>query len=208
MSHLRHVTDADPGIRRIPAGKGFKYVDPSGHRVRDAETLDRIRSIVIPPAWTDVWISPWPNGHIQAVGRDARKRKQYRYHPEWTAAQDEAKYHRMLEFGEALPRMRRRVARDLREPPLSRRRVLATVVRLMERTLIRVGNEEYARTNHSYGLTTLQPARADSRLKAEVQLPREERHSSAGRAGRSGAGAQRETPAGAARADAVPIRGQ
>ena len=155
MTTLRHVTDADPGIRRRPRGKGFAYVDPARRPIRDAGTLDRIRSIVIPPAWKDVWICPVDNGHIQATGRDARGRKQYRYHPAWTAARDEAKYDRTIAFGEALPRLRRKVEVDLHEPPLSRLRILATVVRLMERTLIRVGNEEYARTNHSYGLTTL-----------------------------------------------------
>jgi len=153
---LRHVSDSQPGITRRRAGGGFTYLHPDGRRVRDAATLDRIRAIVIPPAWEHVWICPSPDGHIQAIGRDARGRKQYRYHAGWIAAQDEAKYDRMVSFGEVLPRLRRRVERDLKAPPLSRERVLATVVRLLERTLIRIGNDEYARANGSYGLTTLQ----------------------------------------------------
>ena len=123
--------------------------------MRDAETLGRIRALAIPPAWTDVWICSTPTGHIQAVGRDARGRKQYRYHARWRAIRDETKYNRLVEFGRALPRIRRRVARDLARPGLPRARVLATVVRLLERTLIRVGNTEYARQNGSFGLTTL-----------------------------------------------------
>jgi DNA topoisomerase I len=156
MTSLRYVSDDQPGIRRRRAGAGFVYVDADGRRVRDPATLDRIRAIVIPPAWKDVWICPSPEGHIQAIGRDARGRKQYRYHAAWTAARDEAKFDRMLAFAEALPAIRRQTALDLKRPPLSRERVLATVVRLLERTLIRIGNDEYARQNHSYGLTTLQ----------------------------------------------------
>lgn len=123
--------------------------------MRDPRTLARIRSLVIPPAWTNVWICPSPHGHIQVTGRDARGRKQYRYHPRWTAVRDEAKYDRLEAFGRALPALRRRIGRDLLAPALSRRRVLATVLRLLETTCIRIGNEEYARTNGSYGLTTL-----------------------------------------------------
>ena len=156
MPALRHVSDRDPGITRRRAGVGFVYLRPDGRRVRDAATLDRVRAIVIPPAWQDVWICPSEDGHIQATGRDARRRKQYRYHARWIAAQDEAKYDRMIGFADALPRLRRRLDRDLKAPPLSRPRVLATVVRLLERTLIRIGNDEYARANGSYGLTTLQ----------------------------------------------------
>lgn len=152
---LRYVHDYHPGIRRLRAGKGFRYVGPDGKTVRDADTLRRIRSLVIPPAWTDVWICPLANGHLQATGRDARGRKQYRYHPRWRAVRDETKYDRMIVFGLALPRIRGRVAEDLARPGLPRAKVLATVVRLLETTLIRVGNEEYVRQNRSFGLTTL-----------------------------------------------------
>jgi DNA topoisomerase-1 len=152
---LRYVGDGRPGIRRVRSGKGFRYVDPDGKPVRDESTLARIRSLVIPPAWTDVWICPLPLGHLQATGRDARGRKQYRYHPRWRATRDENKYDRMLAFGRALPAIRARVDADLARQGLPREKVLATVVRLLERTLIRVGNEEYAEQNGSYGLTTL-----------------------------------------------------
>ena len=152
---LRYVTDAQPGILRRKAGQGFRYVDADRKAVRDAETLKRIRSLVIPPAWTDVWICANPRGHLQATGRDARGRKQSRYHPRWRAVRDETKYERMLLFGTALKGIRERVEADLARPGLPREKVLATLLRLMERTLIRVGNEEYARENHSYGLTTM-----------------------------------------------------
>ena len=152
---LRYVSDAKPGIRRKRAGKGFTYVGTDGKPVRDAATLARIRSLAIPPAYTDVWICPTPNGHIQATGRDARGRKQYRYHPRWRAVRDETKFGRMLAFSEVLPRVRRHVEQDLRRSGLPREKVLATVVRLLECTGIRVGNDEYARTNDSFGLTTL-----------------------------------------------------
>src|SRR5262245_6108436 len=155
FARLRYVTDTAPGIARVRAGKGFRYLTARGEAVRDAETLNRIRALVIPPAWTRVWICPTATGHIQAVGRDARGRKQYRYHPRWRAVRDETKYNRLIEFGRRLPRIRRRVQRDLAKPGLPRERVLATVVRLLERTLIRVGNTEYARQNGSFGLTTL-----------------------------------------------------
>jgi DNA topoisomerase-1 len=160
---LRYVTDQSPGIRRLKVGKGTTYRDARGRPVRDRATLDRIRSLVIPPAWTDVWICPSPHGHIQATGRDARGRKQYRYHPRWTAVRDEAKYDRLEAFGRALPGLRRRARRDLLAPPLSRRRVLATVLSLLESTCIRVGNDEYARANGSYGLTTLQDRHVEIR---------------------------------------------
>jgi DNA topoisomerase-1 len=153
---LRYVADEVPGISRVRAGSGFSYRDAKGRRVRDAATLARIRSLVIPPAWRDVWISPDPHGHLQVTGRDARGRKQYRYHPRWTEVRDSVKYGRMIAFARALPAMRRRVCSDLKQPALSRQRVLATVIRLLETTLIRVGNEEYAKANKSYGLTTLQ----------------------------------------------------
>jgi DNA topoisomerase-1 len=152
---LRYSTDRKPGIRRQQRGKRFTYVGTDGRIIRDPQELARIRSLVIPPAWTDVWISPDPRGHLQATGRDARGRKQYRYHPRWREVRDETKYHRMMGFGHALPAIRRKTADDLRRPGLPREKVLATVVQLLEKTLIRVGNDEYARTNRSYGLTTL-----------------------------------------------------
>jgi DNA topoisomerase-1 len=162
---LRHVDDRSPGLRRRRTGKKlrqgkrwveqFQIVDASGRRVRDAETLERIRKLAIPPAWEQVWICPHPSGHIQATGRDARGRKQYRYHPRWREHRDETKYSKMLAFAGALPGLRRQLAADLRLPGLPRRKVLATVVTLLETSFIRVGNEEYARANHSFGLTTL-----------------------------------------------------
>jgi DNA topoisomerase-1 len=152
---LRYVTDARPGILRKRCVKGFRYVGPEGKAVRDKETLARIRSLVIPPAWKSVWICTDPRGHLQATGRDAKGRKQSRYHPRWRVVRDETKYEKMLLFGTALPRIRERVEEDLALPGLPRNKVLATIVRLMERTLMRVGNEEYARENKSYGLTTL-----------------------------------------------------
>jgi DNA topoisomerase-1 len=152
---LRYVSDTKPGIQRKPCRGGFRYVDSSGRPVRDPETLKRIKSLVIPPAWTRVWICPTPNGHLQATGRDARGRKQSRYHPLWRATRDETKYERMILFGDALPRIRERVEHDLALPGLPRAKVLAAIVRLLETTSIRVGNEEYARENKSYGLTTM-----------------------------------------------------
>ena len=152
---LRYVSDDTPGIQRRRAGESFRYVTPEGNAVRDAETLARIRRLAIPPAWTEVWICPRDDGHLQATGRDARRRKQYRYHPRWREVRDETKYGRLIAFGAALPRIRRQVTRDLARPGLPREKVLATVVRLLERTFIRVGNEEYARENDSFGLTTL-----------------------------------------------------
>lgn len=160
-AHLRYVSDAEPGIRRLRSGNGFRYVDAEGHAVRDEETLARIRGLVIPPAWDDVWICARANGHLQATGRDARGRKQYRYHPRWREIRDEAKFERLAEFGEALPRLRKRIAADMRKHGLRREKVLAAVVRLLETTLIRVGNDEYARENGSYGLTTLRTRHAD-----------------------------------------------
>jgi DNA topoisomerase-1 len=152
---LRYVLDTKPGIQRRKSGNGFRYLDASGKPVRDTLTLKRIRSLVIPPAWKDVWICPFPNGHLQATGRDARGRKQNRYHPRWREVRDETKYERMLLFGHALPAIREKVKQDLSLPELPRRKVLATIVRLMETTFIRVGNEEYAKQNKSYGLTTM-----------------------------------------------------
>jgi DNA topoisomerase I len=158
---LRYVTDDRPGIKRRRSGKGFRYVRPDGTPVQDEPTLRRIASLVIPPAWTDVWITTDPWGHLQATGRDAKGRKQYRYHPRWRAVRDETKYERMIAFGETLPSIRARVDHDLRKAGLAREKVLATVVRLLETTLIRVGNEEYARENRSYGLTTLRTRHVD-----------------------------------------------
>lgn len=144
-----------PGITRRGAGKGFAYRDPKGARVHDRDTLERIHTLAIPPAWTEVWISPNPRGHIQAVGRDARGRKQYRYHDRWNAGRAETKYGHLPAFGRALPKLRDRVEHDLSLRGPSREKVLATAVRLLEISLIRVGNKEYARQNHSFGLTTL-----------------------------------------------------
>ena len=152
---LRYVSDAGPGIARQRAGSTFRYRAPGGKAIRDAEVLARIRKLAIPPAWEDVWICPRDDGHLQATGRDARARKQYRYHPRWREVRDETKYGRMLAFAKALPRIRRRVSQDLALQGLPRDKVLATVVRLLETTRIRVGNEEYARANDSFGLTTL-----------------------------------------------------
>jgi DNA topoisomerase-1 len=157
---LKYVNDETPGIRRKRAGSGFNYVAADGKRVRDEATLSRIKSLVIPPAWTEVWICPSADGHLQATGRDAKGRKQYRYHPRFRQVREQTKYQRMIQFARTLPKIRRRVNRDLRQPGLSREKVLATVVKLLETTLIRVGNDEYAKSNHSFGLTTLQDKHA------------------------------------------------
>jgi DNA topoisomerase I len=158
---LRHVNDGRPGITRVRRGKGFAYRDSGGRIIRDEQVLRRIRSLVIPPAWEQVWICPDPLGHLQATGRDARGRKQYRYHPRWRKVRDQNKYDRMIAFANALPQIRRRIHQDMKKPGLPREKVLATVVRLLETTLIRVGNEEYARDNNSYGLTTMQDRHAE-----------------------------------------------
>ena len=152
---LRYTSDAEPGIRRVRAGKGFSYRRPDGRTLRDRAALARIRSLVIPPAWRDVWISCDPDGHLQAVGRDARGRKQYRYHARFREVRDAAKYLRLVEFCRVLPRLRRRVERDLRCDCLCREKVVAVVVSLLERAQLRVGNDEYARANDAYGATTL-----------------------------------------------------
>jgi DNA topoisomerase-1 len=157
---LHYVNDHDPGIGRVQAAAGFGYRDPQGGKIADPTTLERIRALVLPPAWTDVWICPDPKGHIQATGRDQRGRKQYRYHDAWSRARDESKYERLLAFGRALPRLRARVEADLGRRGLPREKVLAAVVRLLEITLIRVGNDEYAKTNKSFGLTTLRDRHA------------------------------------------------
>ena len=152
---LRYVRDDLPGIARRRSGRGFAYLEPEGKRLNDPSTLARIRALAIPPAWTRVWICPFPTGHLQATGRDARGRKQYRYHNRWRKVRDENKYDRMILFGNTLSRIRARVRADLELTGLPREKLLALVVRLLEMTLIRIGNEEYARTNESFGLTTL-----------------------------------------------------
>jgi DNA topoisomerase IB len=152
---LHYVSDAEPGLRRRRAGKGFVYLDAKGRRVTDAATLARIRALAIPPAYVDVWICADARGHLQASGRDARGRKQYRYHAKWRATRDAGKFARLTAFGKRLPKLRRRLAQDLRKPGLPREKVLAIVVSLLAETLIRVGNHEYARSNNSFGLTTL-----------------------------------------------------
>src|ERR1051325_8167264 len=158
---LRYVNDATmPGIRRIGQHNRVRYVDPHGRTIADPAERQRIKSLAIPPAWTDVWICPDPRGHLQATGRDARGRKQYRYHPKWREVRDEVKYSRLVPFARALPRIHQRTAADLRKRGLTREKVLATVVRLLEKTLIRVGNEEYAKANGSVGLTTMRDRHA------------------------------------------------
>ena len=158
---LRYVSDAGPGITRRRAGRAFSYRDPEGRLIRDRAELARIKRLAIPPAWAEVWICPDGKGHLQATGRDARGRKQYRYHPEWRMVRDAAKFDRMVACGRALPRLRARVAEDQARRGLPREKVLATVVRLLEVTLIRVGNQEYARENRSYGLTTMRDRHVD-----------------------------------------------
>jgi DNA topoisomerase I len=152
---LQYVSDDRPGYTRRAKGKHFDYFDTDGKSIRDDQRRLRIKRLAIPPAWTDVWICPSPNGHIQATGRDARGRKQYRYHERWREVRDENKFDRLAQFAKALRKIRRRIAQDLKLPGLPRRKVLATIVRLLERTFIRIGNEEYARENKSFGLTTL-----------------------------------------------------
>jgi DNA topoisomerase I len=167
IAGLRYVNDLRmPGIRRIGSSSRVRYVDPSGRTISDRAELQRIRSLAIPPAWTDVWICPNPLGHLQATGRDARGRKQYRYHPRWREVRDEVKYGRLIAFAQALPRIRSRTDADLRKGGLPRDKVLAAVVQLLEKTLIRVGNDEYARENGSFGLTTMRDQHA------KVQGPR------------------------------------
>jgi DNA topoisomerase I len=158
---LRYGSDQGPGIRRRRAGKAFTYSASGGLTIRDAETIRRIKSLAIPPAWTDVWICPDPRGHLQATGRDARGRKQYRYHARWREVRDAVKYDHMLAFAEALPRIRERTDQHLERASTPREKVLATVVRLLEETRIRVGNEEYRKENGSFGLTTLRNRHVD-----------------------------------------------
>jgi DNA topoisomerase-1 len=154
-ARLRYVTDQRPGISRRRIGKGFVYVAPDGKSIRDPEELRRFRSLAIPPAWRNVWICSTPNGHLQATGRDFKGRKQHRYHPRWREVRDETKYHRMLEFARVLPAIRRKAQQDLALPGLPREKILATVIRLLETSMIRVGNDEYRRQNNSFGLATL-----------------------------------------------------
>ena len=158
---LCYVRDGMPGIRRKRIGKAFTYFAADGKPLRAPDEIRRIKSLVLPPAWIDVWICPISNGHLQATARDMKGRKQYRYHPRWRMIRDETKYDKMLAFGQILPRIRRRVEEDLAKPGLSRAKILATVVRLLEATLIRVGNEEYARNNDSFGLTTMRDHHVD-----------------------------------------------
>jgi DNA topoisomerase-1 len=160
---LLYVSDELPGIRRRKRGKGFSYVDEQGRPLTEPAQLERIGSLAIPPAWRDVWICPHARGHLQATGRDDRGRKQYRYHPHWREVRDATKFSRMTEFGEALPALRRRVRRDLARPGVPREKVLATVVRLLETTCIRIGNDEYLRQNGTFGLTTLRNHHVDVR---------------------------------------------
>ena len=167
---LVYVSDSDPGIHRHRSGRGFSYLDAGGARVRDAATLARIRMLAIPPAYTEVWICTRERGHLQATGRDARRRKQYRYHPQWTEVRGNGKFSRIVEFGRALPRLRRRLRADLALPGYPREKVLAIVVALMATTLVRVGNAEYARSNRSFGLTTLRNRHAEFASGGRVRL--------------------------------------
>lgn len=152
---LRYVTDSQPGLTRKRIGRGFRYLDVHGKLIRHKPTLVRIEQLAIPPAWNEVWICPIENGHIQATGRDDRRRKQYVYHSSWRAIRDANKFDQLLEFARLLPGIRKRIFQDTRSKVLSREKVLATIIQLLESTLIRVGNDEYARTNQSYGLTTM-----------------------------------------------------
>ena len=165
---LVYASDESPGITRIRNGKGFAFKSAKGKLVHDDATLERIRKLVIPPAWEDVWISPSPRGHIQAVGRDARGRKQYKYHADWRSTRDDTKYEHVIDFAKALPKIRRVTAQHLRKKGLPKEKVLAAVVQVMEKTLIRVGNDEYAKQNNSYGLTTLQNRHAQVKSKKVV----------------------------------------
>ena len=158
---LNYVTDDTPGIRRERSGSGFRFRGPRGKIIRETATLRRIKSLAIPPAWTDVWIAVDPEGHLQATGRDDRRRKQHRYHPRWREIRDETKYARMIAFARVLPQIRQRVEHDLSLQGLPRNKVFATIVRLLELSLIRVGNDEYARENESFGLTTMRDRHVD-----------------------------------------------
>ncbi|MNM29924.1 Eukaryotic DNA topoisomerase I, catalytic core [compost metagenome] len=167
---LRYVSDCMPGIRRVRSGKGFRYIDSSGKAVRDSQQLCRIRKLAIPPAYTDVWICALAEGHLQATGRDVKGRKQYRYHADWVSGRSDDKFAHIVEFGKALPALRRRVRRDLSLPGMPRDKVLALVAAVMGRTLARVGNGSYARSNHSYGLTTLRNRHVGQGGDGELEL--------------------------------------
>ncbi|WP_082559824.1 MULTISPECIES: DNA topoisomerase IB [unclassified Lysobacter] len=167
---LRYVSDSDPGIARLRSGRGFRYRDAQGRAVRDAATLERIRALAVPPAYTDVWICAHPYGHLQATGRDARGRKQYRYHTAWRHARNHGKFDRIVDFGAALPRLRRRLRADLKQGGLPRSKVLAIVVALMSETLLRVGNDAYARSNGTFGLTTLRNRHLDFLREGRARL--------------------------------------
>ena len=160
-AHLRYISDTSKGISRRRAGRGWRFLSPEGEPLRDKATLERIASLVIPPAWTRVWISPVANGHLQAIGYDARGRKQYRYHAKYSEIRNQTKFSRVTAFARILPQIRKRLEEDISKPGLSRERVLATVVRLLETTYIRIGNEEYAKQNQSFGLTTLKNRHVD-----------------------------------------------
>ena len=155
LAELHYVSDENGGFSRRCNGHGFCYLGARGIRLRDPRTLQRIESLAIPPAWTDVWICKRPSGHLQATGRDARGRKQYRYHPDWRTARDENKYERLIDFAKVLPRVRKRVSRHLARRGLPREKVLAAIVKMLETTLVRVGNDEYVKSNRSFGLTTI-----------------------------------------------------
>ena len=170
LAGLRHVSDKEPGIRRYVRAKSFAYLGPDGKAVRDKSTLVRIKSLVIPPAYSDVWICARANGHLQATGRDARGRKQYRYHPRWREVRDQSKYTRVLEFGRKLPSLRQRLELDLKRRQFDRDKVAAIVVSLLSETLIRVGNDEYARTNKSFGLTTLRNRHVEFMSEGQARL--------------------------------------
>lgn len=159
-SNLRYVTDSSPGFSRHRAGTGFFYRDHQGNKVTDGAIIARIRALAIPPAWNDVWIARVANAHLQATGRDARGRKQYRYHPKWTEVRERSKYEHVVNFANSLPQIRKRVDADLRKAGLPREKVLAAIVRLLETSLIRVGNNQYAKQNKSYGLTTMRDRHA------------------------------------------------
>src|SRR5690349_9584670 len=154
-ARLRYVTDEKAGISREQYRGSFRYLDADGKKITDEDELERIQALGIPPAWTDVWICPYANGHIQATGRDAKGRKQYRYHARWTDRRNLLKFSRMIAFGESLPDMRKQVEKDLKLSGLAREKVLATIVELLDTTRIRIGNQEYAKSNQSYGLTTM-----------------------------------------------------
>lgn len=158
---LVYVSDEEPGIRRVRAGSGFRYLTPRGRRITREKELSRIKSLAVPPAWRDVWICPTPRGHLQATGKDQRGRKQYRYHPLWRSTRDRTKYDRMIAFGEALPAMRKRIREDISLPGLQREKVLATVLRIIDLTYVRVGSPKYARENRSFGITTMRARHAD-----------------------------------------------